>query len=75
MSFTLIPEDKQAMTSLKKFPDAYFEFMIVKHTGWTLEYIRNLDYRDYQSISLCVQAVERIQNTKEMVKLRAPSML
>jgi len=39
----------------KELPYEVREFLIVKETGWTLEYIRNLSMPDFEKFSLISQ--------------------
>ena len=41
--------------SHKELPSEIKEFIIVKETGWTLEYIRDMDVRDLERIWLISQ--------------------
>jgi len=48
-------------------PKEIKEYMIVKKTSWTLEYIRNLSQRDYEMYTLLTEIDERFGNKGDKV--------
>ena len=54
--------------SNKELPCELKEFLIVKETGWTLTYIRTLDMRDLERLTL-MSDVYRIKMENKRVKL------
>ena len=51
----------------KELPNELREFLIVQETGWTLSYIRNLDVRDFEKMSLMSQ-VYRVKMDNKRTK-------
>ena len=76
MTILYMPDNKKGSSQENDLTidDIAQEFIIVKHTGWSLEYIRNLSTKDHQVFSICSLLHEKIQGIKDMVKLQSPSM-
>jgi len=51
----------------KELPYEIKEFVMVKETGWTLEYIRNLDMRDFEKFWL-ISEIHRIKTDNKRAK-------
>jgi len=48
-----------------ELPKELIEYLIVRDTGWSLEYIRNMPMRDYTIYSLFSQCCQRIRIIKD----------
>ena len=48
------------------------EFLMAREFGWELEYIRNLDEKDFQVFSTCLEVLYRIEGLKTKVMFESP---
>ena len=55
----------------KDLPWELREFLIVKETGWTLDYIRSLDARDFEKITLMSNVYRVKMENKRIKQMRA----
>jgi hypothetical protein len=61
-----------------ELPKELVEFIIVKETGWTLEYVRKLSLKDYELYSYMCRTSQQIIANREASKIyilsRKPSL-
>ena len=53
-----------------ELPKEFINYLIVRETGWTLEYIRNLSVRDYIIYSTLSRCKQQIDSEIEAGKLK-----
>ena len=76
MTLLYMPDNKKESSQKRDFTlsKEAQEFIMVKLTGWKLEYIRSLSTKDYQVFALASMLHEKMQGIKDMIKLQSPSM-
>jgi len=51
-------------------PKEFINYLIVKDTGWTIDYVRNLSMRDYVIYSTLSRCKQKIDSEIEYAKLK-----
>lgn len=60
--------------ALKPLPDEIQEYILVKQTGWTLDYIRSLNLRDHDVMSLLSIIDERFDAARQEMLVSKPTL-
>jgi len=55
--------------SPKEIPDDLTDFLIVRETGWTLEYIRNMSISDYSKYAIMCRMTQEMDSAREIAML------
>lgn len=58
----------------KVLPKEIKEWLIVEKTGWTLEYIRSLKIKDYDTFSMFAEISRNIEEMDKTVARKTPRM-
>lgn len=60
--------------ALKPLPDEIQEYILVKQTGWTLDYIRSLNVKDHDVMSLLSIIDERFDAARQEQLASRPTL-
>jgi len=56
--------------SHKQIPAEITEFFIARETGWTLEYIREMDKKDYETFTLLFDIFNKISRAEDKARAK-----